>query len=174
MLGDSFLRAAYVVYDQDNRNLHLAQAANCGSNLVEISSGTNAVPSVTGDCTGGAEQASGVFLQVVHASGEPRMLTRLVAIEATKTFDATRTRAPTNVGSSKVAGATDVGPGPAETRVSVTGGLGTAKPTVDKTTGGATPTASPSATKNAAAPGTSLCADAFGVAGVIYVVAMVM
>lgn len=52
VLGDSFLRAAYVVYDQDNGNLHLAQAANCGSNLVAISSGSDAVPSITGDCTG--------------------------------------------------------------------------------------------------------------------------
>lgn len=52
VLGDSFLRAAYVVYDQDNGNLHLAQAANCGSNLVAISSGADAVPSATGDCTG--------------------------------------------------------------------------------------------------------------------------
>jgi hypothetical protein len=149
VLGDSFLRAAYVVYDQDNRNLHLAQAANCGSNLVEISSGADAVPSVTGDCTGGAEQAS-----------------------ATKTFDATRTRAPTNVGSSKVGGATEVGPGPAETRVSVTGGLGTAKPTVGRTTDGVTPTATPSATNNAAAPGISLWAHAIGAVGAVHVVAM--
>lgn len=50
-MGDSFLRAAYVVYDQDNDNIHLAQAANCGSNLVEIDSGSDAVPSVTGDCS---------------------------------------------------------------------------------------------------------------------------
>jgi hypothetical protein len=149
VLGDSFLRAAYVVYDQDNRNLHLAQAANCGSNLVEIGSGTDAVPSVTGDCTGAAEQVS-----------------------ATTTFDATRTRAPTKVGSSKVAGATDVGPGPAETRVSVTGGLGTAKPTVGKTTGGSSPSASPSPTNNAAAPGLPLYACAVGAAGVMHMVAM--
>lgn len=51
MLGDSFLRAAYVVFDQDNRNLHLAQAANCGTNVVAISSGKHAVPSLSGDCT---------------------------------------------------------------------------------------------------------------------------
>lgn len=61
VLGDSFLRAAYVVYDQDNRNLHLAQAANCGTNLVAISSGPDAVPSVTGDCTAAAGPASGSF-----------------------------------------------------------------------------------------------------------------
>lgn len=50
ILGDTILRAAYAVFDQDNRNVHLAQAANCGENLVAISSGVDAVPSVTGDC----------------------------------------------------------------------------------------------------------------------------
>lgn len=57
VLGDTFLRAAYVVYDQDNRNLHLAQAANCGTSLVAISTGIDAVPSVTGDCTATASEA---------------------------------------------------------------------------------------------------------------------
>ncbi|KAL8364688.1 hypothetical protein RB595_003797 [Gaeumannomyces hyphopodioides] len=54
VLGASFLRAAYVVYDQDNRNIHLAQAANCGSGsqgIVSIGNGTDAVPSSTGRCT---------------------------------------------------------------------------------------------------------------------------
>ncbi|KAK3291266.1 aspartic peptidase domain-containing protein [Chaetomium fimeti] len=51
ILGDTFLRAAYVVYDQDNRNLHIAQAADCGSNLIAIGSGADAVPSSTGECT---------------------------------------------------------------------------------------------------------------------------
>jgi len=39
------------VYDQDNRNLHLAQAANCGTELVAISQGRNAVPSIVGGCS---------------------------------------------------------------------------------------------------------------------------
>jgi hypothetical protein len=51
LLGDAFLRAAYVVYDQDNQNLLLANAADCPSdNLVPISTGPNAVPSITGSC----------------------------------------------------------------------------------------------------------------------------
>jgi hypothetical protein len=50
ILGDTFLRAAYVVYDQDNREIHLAQADNCGSNLVPIGAGVNAVPSIKGGC----------------------------------------------------------------------------------------------------------------------------
>ncbi len=50
-LGDTFLRAAYVVCDQDNRNIHLAQAAECGTNLVAIGSGPDAVPSSAGQCS---------------------------------------------------------------------------------------------------------------------------
>ncbi|KAK8034853.1 hypothetical protein PG993_009848 [Apiospora rasikravindrae] len=38
-LGATFLRAAYVVLDQENRNVHVAQAANCGTTLVAIGSG---------------------------------------------------------------------------------------------------------------------------------------
>ncbi|PNY25485.1 Secreted aspartic proteinase, partial [Tolypocladium capitatum] len=51
ILGDTFLRAAYVVYDQDNRNIHVANTEDCGSNLVAIGKGPNAVPSVAGDCS---------------------------------------------------------------------------------------------------------------------------
>ncbi|KAK2589994.1 hypothetical protein QQS21_012327 [Conoideocrella luteorostrata] len=50
VLGDTFLRAAYVVYDQDNRNIHIANNEDCGSALVPIGSGPNAVPSIEGDC----------------------------------------------------------------------------------------------------------------------------
>ncbi|KAH8899940.1 acid protease, partial [Thozetella sp. PMI_491] len=50
ILGDTFLRAAFVVFDQDNQNIHIAQAADCGSNLVAITKGADAVPSQVGDC----------------------------------------------------------------------------------------------------------------------------
>ncbi|KAA8575189.1 hypothetical protein EYC84_004386 [Monilinia fructicola] len=50
ILGDTFMRGAYVVFDQDNANVHIAQAASCGSNIVPITSGTDGVPSVTGAC----------------------------------------------------------------------------------------------------------------------------
>lgn len=75
VLGDSFLRAAYVVYDQDNGNLHLAQAANCGTNLVAISSGVGAVPSVTGDCTGSS--ASVATASFSYASTAPTVTTNV-------------------------------------------------------------------------------------------------
>lgn len=51
ILGDSVLRAGYFIFDWDNENVHVAQAANCGDDdIVAIGSGTDAVPSVTGNC----------------------------------------------------------------------------------------------------------------------------
>lgn len=50
VLGDTFLRAAYVVYDWDNRALHFAASDDCGTNLVAIGSGPNAVDVKEGDC----------------------------------------------------------------------------------------------------------------------------
>ncbi|KAL1882964.1 hypothetical protein Daus18300_000602 [Diaporthe australafricana] len=73
VLGDTFLRAAYVVYDQDNRNLHLAQAANCGTSLIAISTGLDAVPSVTGDCT--ATAAEVVLTGSLTATEAPSTIT---------------------------------------------------------------------------------------------------
>ncbi|PHH63393.1 hypothetical protein CDD81_5994 [Ophiocordyceps australis] len=51
VLGDTFLRAAYVVYDWDNRNIHLANNEDCGSSLVAIGKGPDAVPSIMGECS---------------------------------------------------------------------------------------------------------------------------
>ena len=52
ILGDSVLRAGYFVFDWDNKQVHIAQAANCGdTNIVAVSSGPDAVPSVTGKCS---------------------------------------------------------------------------------------------------------------------------
>ncbi|KOS21279.1 putative aspartic-type endopeptidase opsB [Escovopsis weberi] len=50
VLGDTFMRAAYIVYDWDNQNIHLANNEDCGSNLVPIGKGPDAVPSVVGEC----------------------------------------------------------------------------------------------------------------------------
>ncbi|KAI1435163.1 aspartic peptidase domain-containing protein [Xylaria sp. CBS 124048] len=49
LLGDSMLRSAYVVFDQTNNAIHLAQYSNCGSNDVEITADMH-WGSVTGDC----------------------------------------------------------------------------------------------------------------------------
>ncbi|GAB0138121.1 hypothetical protein EsDP_00006365 [Epichloe bromicola] len=54
ILGDSVLRAGYFVFDWDNQEVHIAQAANCGDeDIVSVSSGKGAVPSATGNCKDG-------------------------------------------------------------------------------------------------------------------------
>lgn len=48
ILGAPFLRAAYAVFDWDNQQVHLAQAADCGSQVVAIGTGRDAVPTGVG------------------------------------------------------------------------------------------------------------------------------
>jgi hypothetical protein len=50
VLGDTFLRAAYVVYDWDNRNVWIANNEDCGTNLVAIGTGPDSVPDLVGQC----------------------------------------------------------------------------------------------------------------------------
>lgn len=141
-----------------NKNLHLAEAANCGPSLQAISPGINAVPSavrdyrVSGVCVSGTVSSSGIF------EGCPPQLKLVMAHllwtepanshgnEATKTFDSTATRPATRVVNSKAAAVTDVGTRPAESKVSVTGGLSTLKPSVCTTCGNQTGIATTKAT----------------------------
>ena len=53
LLGDTFLRSAYVVYDLSNNEISLAQSSfdATKTNVVEISSGSNGVPSASGAAT---------------------------------------------------------------------------------------------------------------------------
>lgn len=48
ILGSPFLQAAYAVFDWDNQQVHLAQAADCGSQVVAIGTGPGAVPTGVG------------------------------------------------------------------------------------------------------------------------------
>lgn len=44
ILGLPFLRSSYAVFDCDNQQVHLAEATDCGSDIVAIGSGIDAVP----------------------------------------------------------------------------------------------------------------------------------
>ncbi|KPM36321.1 putative aspartic-type endopeptidase OPSB [Neonectria ditissima] len=61
ILGDSFLRSAYVVFDLENNEISLAQSNfnATGTDVVEIGSGENAVPSAT-DADGLVSSESGL------------------------------------------------------------------------------------------------------------------
>ncbi|KAL2134853.1 hypothetical protein VTI74DRAFT_10659 [Chaetomium olivicolor] len=113
ILGDTFLRAAYVVFDQDNRNIHIAQAANCGSNLVAIGSGADAVPSSTGKCTA---------LPTPTAA-------------KSSSLDVTATRAPANTFTGAAPTNVALGPGPAASKGSGSGESGNGPQPTQGTTG---------------------------------------
>lgn len=115
ILGDTFLRAAYVVFDQDNRNIHLAQAADCGSELVAIGTGKDAVPSSKGKCTALPTATAGT---ATTKSGGGNL-------------DVTSTRAPTNTFTG-AAPTVPLGPGPAASRISDSGSTA-----IPQATGGA-------------------------------------
>lgn len=113
LLGDTFLRAAYVVFDQDNRNLHIAQAANCGDHLVAIGSGPDAVPSSTGRCTELPTPTAAAAATTASASSEDSDV-----IASADDLDVTATRTPsltfTGFGPTDV----PIGPGPAAPKTS--------------------------------------------------------
>ncbi|KAF9871867.1 eukaryotic aspartyl protease [Colletotrichum karsti] len=54
LLGDSFLRSTYVVFDQETPALHFAPYVNCGTNLQKIPLGNNAAAKFTGECQAGS------------------------------------------------------------------------------------------------------------------------
>lgn len=70
ILGDTFLRSAYVVYDLDNNEISLAQAAYDvkESNIMEIGEGPNAVPDATGTGTGGTQDDGNAAAGLVPAT----------------------------------------------------------------------------------------------------------
>jgi len=63
-----------VVYDQDNQNIHLANEANCGENLVPIGKGPDAVPSITGGCGGSSSSSTVSPSSTVSSSRSPSSL----------------------------------------------------------------------------------------------------
>ncbi|KAI2603097.1 acid protease [Hypoxylon fragiforme] len=52
ILGDTFLRGAYVTFDQDNNALYMAEYVPCGdgSNLVPVPAGPDAAANIPGSC----------------------------------------------------------------------------------------------------------------------------
>lgn len=69
ILGDTVLRAGYFVFDWDNKQVHIAQAADCGSSdIVVVGKGTNAVPNVEGSCNASAATFTGTGGPTVSSS----------------------------------------------------------------------------------------------------------
>ncbi|ROW10298.1 hypothetical protein VMCG_01801 [Cytospora schulzeri] len=58
LLGDTFLRSAYVVFDQTNMQISMAQYMNCGTNEQAIPAGTAGVSGFTGECKSSKSSSS--------------------------------------------------------------------------------------------------------------------
>ncbi|KAF4458207.1 aspartic-type signal peptidase [Fusarium albosuccineum] len=84
VLGDTFLRAAYVVYDWDNKNVWLANNEDCGSKLVSVGSGPDAVPQLTGDCPASDSTATSTSEVSTSTESETESVT---SAETTTTSD---------------------------------------------------------------------------------------
>ncbi|KND92583.1 putative 4-coumarate--CoA ligase 1 [Tolypocladium ophioglossoides CBS 100239] len=90
ILGDSVLRAGYFVFDWDNEAVHIAQAANCGSNdIVAVGSGANAVPQVSGNCKDSDAKFTGSPqpTRTRQASYPTRAYTTVYTITSCPSFD---------------------------------------------------------------------------------------
>jgi len=48
ILGNAFLRGAYLVFDRDNDEIWMGETADCGSNIVPVGKGKDAVPVIPG------------------------------------------------------------------------------------------------------------------------------
>lgn len=59
LLGDTFLRNAYVVFDQTNMKIGMAQYSECGTNVQAIPTGTSGATSFTGECSASSSSSSG-------------------------------------------------------------------------------------------------------------------
>jgi hypothetical protein len=57
ILGASFMKGAYMVFDHDNNERWVAESANCGENIVAVEKGNFGVPMVLG-CADGAKPTS--------------------------------------------------------------------------------------------------------------------
>ncbi|KAK3372061.1 aspartic peptidase domain-containing protein [Podospora didyma] len=99
VLGDTFLRAAYVVYDWDNQKIHLAQTADCGTNLVAIGSGSNAVPSLAG-CGGASSTSSSASSTATSSSSSISSSTSSFVTSTTSSSSSSSTVASSSTASS--------------------------------------------------------------------------
>lgn len=58
LLGDTFLRNAYVVFDQTNMKISMAQYSACGTNVQAIAAGSAGVSGFTGECEASASASN--------------------------------------------------------------------------------------------------------------------
>ncbi|CAL3965066.1 unnamed protein product [Diplocarpon coronariae] len=104
-LWTRILTIPIAVFDQDNGNLLLAQYQDCGSNIIPIGSGVNAVPSVTGACRPTRTAASITSKSSTRPSKSPSTGSPKVTVSSSKaassSVKSSSSKKPSSLSSSK-------------------------------------------------------------------------
>lgn len=85
LLGDTFLRSAYVVFDQTNMKVSMAQYVNCGTNEQAIPTGTAGATGFTGECESTSNSTSSGSSKGSKSAGDmtrPAAMTSMVGLVA--------------------------------------------------------------------------------------------
>ncbi|PTB42197.1 uncharacterized protein TrAFT101_008706 [Trichoderma asperellum] len=99
VLGDTFLRAAYVVFDWDNQNIHVAKNEDCGTHLIPIGKGADSVPSgLKGDCAAAGQTTTSAVPTLSTTSAANTSVHVSTSAAATTTSEAITTTAPATSG----------------------------------------------------------------------------
>ncbi|KAL5090968.1 hypothetical protein Trisim1_003932 [Trichoderma cf. simile WF8] len=97
VLGDTFLRAAYVVFDWDNQEIHIAANEDCGTELIPIGSGPDAVPaSAIGQCASSVNQTTSAAQTTTSAAASTSKVATTSAV--TTSAAATTSGVPLSTG----------------------------------------------------------------------------
>ncbi|KAK2691229.1 hypothetical protein QWA68_009888 [Fusarium oxysporum] len=80
-LRDSFSRAAYVVFALENKNVHIAQAANCTSDIGSTGAGSDSVPSVNRQLSS-SEFGAGKLSAATHCFPDGLLSNSILALSA--------------------------------------------------------------------------------------------
>ncbi|KAL7925573.1 aspartic peptidase domain-containing protein [Trichoderma austrokoningii] len=90
VLGDTFLRAAYVVFDWDNQEIHVAKNEDCGTHLIPIGKGADSVPSgLKGDCAAAGQTTTSAVQTTTSSAARTSTHVSTSAAATTTTAPAT-------------------------------------------------------------------------------------
>lgn len=108
ILGDTFLRSAYVVYDLTHNEIGFAQAnfGSTTSNIVELKAANSGIPSLTGVATGVTQISTNQFSSAAPTTSASSVRSRTTAVLTGSRSSSTATPSPTSSEAKNGAGST--------------------------------------------------------------------
>jgi hypothetical protein len=98
ILGDTFLRSAYVVYDLTHNEIGFAQAnfGSTTSNIVELKAADSGIPSLTGVASGVTRISTNQFSSAAPTTSASSVLSRTTAVLTRSGSSSTIATSPTS------------------------------------------------------------------------------